>query len=616
MKSYSKANYASATEMLKNGDRSEAKKLFALILDSDPNHAAANYEMGLLTADDRKTQSSLVFFQRALQADPSNTLYWTSHIKTLISFDNTNEAESILKVLREKSPEEDAFIDLQKLIEARKKHKPTDEQIQRLINLYTQGQYSNLVINATNLLRKFSDSATLYNIQGAAYTALNQYDTAVDSLEKAVKIKPSYAEAYNNLGNALKGRGEPDKAIVNFKLAIGINPKFAEAFNNMGVSLFSKGMLDAAIEKYEEAIQIKSDYAEAYFNLGTALRNKGEIENSLKNFEEAIRIRPRYAEAYNNMGNILKDKGNYAAAINSYQTALEIKVDYAEAYINIGSTLEVLGDTEGAYENFQRAITIDPKLAAVHYNMGTILYNKGDLKLAIVHYNETVKLEPNHGKANHLLCALRGENTKTAPRVYVEDLFDKYALGFESSLVGDLEYRIPKLIRNVILNNLMGSLPSSVLDLGCGTGLVGEEIKDLCPRIEGVDLSKSMLRIAQEKNIYAQLTHADIVDFLSTKSLNFSLLIAADLFIYVGDLTEVFHQIKSKSTCGGKLLFSTEHTKKNGFHLEQSGRYSHSKLYIEKLCEKFDYDLCYFEEVPLRKDKTDVIAGALYLLNF
>ena len=60
MKSYSKANYASATEMLKNGDRSKAKKLFELILDSDPNHAAANYEMGLLTADDQKTQSSLM----------------------------------------------------------------------------------------------------------------------------------------------------------------------------------------------------------------------------------------------------------------------------------------------------------------------------------------------------------------------------------------------------------------------------------------------------------------------------------------------------------------------------------------------------------------------------
>ena len=198
----------------------------------------------------------------------------------------------------------------------------------------------------------------------------------------------------------------------------------------------------------------------------------------------------------------------------------------------------------------------------------------------------------------------------------MEKLFDGYASKFDHSLVDKLEYKAPKKISEMMVQKSTDSSLGSVLDLGCGTGLAGAEIKEHCTYLEGIDLSTSMLEKARNKNIYDKLMHRDILDYLSTEDLNFDYFISSDVFIYVGDLSDVFRLIKSRNRSGGKLVFSTEHTDKEGFFLEKSGRYSHSKTYIESLCERFNYTLSHFETGNLRKEKGVFITGGWYLLDF
>ena len=81
-------------------------------------------------------------------------------------------------------------------------------------------------------------------------------------------------------------------------------------------------------------------------------------------------------------------------------------------------------------------------------------------------------------------------------------------------------------------------------------------------------------------------------------------------------LSEIFRLIKFRNKKGGRLVFSTEEYDGDGFFLEQSGRYSHSKKYIEGLCEKFGYELYHFQTQALRKEKNQYISGGLYILEF
>ena len=106
------------------------------------------------------------------------------------------------------------------------------------------------------------------------------------------------------------------------------------------------------------------------------------------------------------------------------------------------------------------------------------------------------------------------------------------------------------------------------------------------------------------------------MEYLSTIPLDFDHYLALDVFIYVGELTEIFRLIKSRNKKPGHLVFSTEHTEKDGYHLLRTGRYSHSKSYIESLCKKFDYTISHFSTTELRKENDDFLTGGIYVLSF
>ena len=248
--------------------------------------------------------------------------------------------------------------------------------------------------------------------------------------------------------------------------------------------------------------------------------------------------------------------------------------------------------------------------------MGNALKNQGKLEEAIEAYKKALSLKPDYAEASHILSALTGKTTKSAPRDYVENLFDKYAYKFDRSLVEKLSYDIPKVITQLAVEKHGSGSLGSILDLGCGTGLTGEKIRSYCTNLEGIDLSRKMLQIAKSRNIYDNLDHVDIVEYLSNAELNFDYFIATDVFVYVGDLSEVFHLIKVRNKRPGKLIFSTEHNNEEGFHLEKSGRYSHSKSYIEKLCREFKFSISHFSEKNLRKEKGSFLIGGLYFLDF
>ena len=156
----------------------------------------------------------------------------------------------------------------------------------------------------------------------------------------------------------------------------------------------------------------------------------------------------------------------------------------------------------------------------------------------------------------------------------------------------------------------------AVLDLGCGTGLLGEKIKPFCNRLVGVDLSDKMLSKAKKKGIYDELAHQDIKEFISSQQLQYNYYIFTDVFIYIGDLRDIFSIIKKRSEVGGSLVFTTEDTEKNDYFLEKSGRFSHSKKYIECLSQEFGYQIIHSEIQNLRLENGKFIPGRYYLLEF
>ena len=77
-------------------------------------------------------------------------------------------------------------------------------------------------------------------------------------------------------------------------------------------------------------------------------------------------------------------------------------------------------------------------------------------------YEQTLKLDPSFCEAKHILNSLSGKTTKSAPKKYVEKLFDNYAANFEKSLIKNLKYNTPKIIKEMIIDYNMVKYLNSV----------------------------------------------------------------------------------------------------------------------------------------------------------
>ena len=427
---------------------------------------------------------------------------------------------------------------------------------------------------------------------------------------------PEHQFAWKVLAIVLKLTGRISESLVASQKSVQLGPLNAEAHNNLAVLLNELGRLKEAEVSYKKAIELKPDYAEAHSNLAIILKEQSRLKEAEACYRQAIKLKPDYAEAHYNMGNTLKELGRLKEAEACYKKAIKLKPDYVKAYNNLGVMLQEQGKLDEAEVSYKKAITLKPDYADFYANLGNTLRDQDKLLEAKLNYKKAIELKSDSKKFKHIFDALTGKTTNFAPREYVEVLFDNYAINFENSLVNKLEYKTPNKIVEMIVAKNPNIQLGSVLDLGCGTGLIGDEIKKYCSNLEGVDLSKLMLEKASAKNIYDKLEHKDIVEYLSTEDLDFNYFISSDVFVYVGNLSEIFRLLKSRNKSKGKFVFSTEHTDRDGFFLEQTGRYSHSKKYIESLCNKFGYKLSHFEVVNLRKNKNKFIIGGLYFLDF
>ena len=576
-------------EAHKAGQVQDADRLYTAILKAQPKHPDANHNMGVLAVGVGKVEQALPFFKTALEANQSIAQYWLSYIDALIKLDRIANAKSVLDQAKDKGAKGDSFDKLEEQLEGlvpasatvSKSQDPPQAQLQALINMHSEGLLKSALAQACYLQRKFPRSTILLDIVGAIYQGMGQLDAAAKSYEKAIKIKPE-----------------------------------AMTYYNKGVILQQQGRLTEALQAYNHCLKLKPIYAPAYYNIGKLLQNQNESEQAIQAYKKTISIQPHYSEAHNNMGMCLHKQGKLEEARLAYNEAIEKNPTYYEAYNNLGNSLKELGRLEAAINAYKKSLEIQPQYADAYSNMGTALQEQGKLEDAIQAYNKALAIKPDYGNAKHLLASLTGKTTNSAPRAYVEPLFDAYANKFDQSLVEKLAYNIPKILTDLTVKlHGSGSL-GSIIDLGCGTGLTGLEIKRFCSNLEGIDLSNQMLSQARIKNVYDKLSHIDIIEYLSNVELDFDYFISTDVFVYVGDLSEVFRLIKSRNKKPGKLVFSTEHSEKDGFHLEKSGRYSHSKGFIENLCKKLSYSISHFSETNLRKDRGVFLTGGLYILDF
>ena len=452
---------------------------------------------------------------------------------------------------------------------------------------------------------------------------MGRRDEAIAAFRRAIEIDPLYAKAYSGLGTALKESGSPtalEDAAAEYRRAISIKPDYAEGHYNLGVALAEQRKVDEAIECFRAALKLQPSFVEALNNLAAqCLLRPGEkeVNEAIECFEKSLSVRPNQMDAYIGLGAALMRKRALGAAQKTFNAAIKINPQYAKAHFGLAVAHREAGEYPEAIDACREALKLEPAWLEARSTLAMLYASAGRRDEALAAFNEALELAPDSRELQFQRDAIEGRPVKNAPLGYVESFFEDFAPFFEFHLVDHLHYRGPEHLRDAIAQ-IAHPAPQSldVLDLGCGTGLCGTLFVPWARRLEGVDLSAAMVRIAKTRGIYTDIRRSDLVSALREGAGRYDLILAGDVFIYVGDLQETFAAAHQALRPGGLLAFTAERAEGSGFVLHPTLRFAHSREYLESTAKKHGLTCIHCEEKPLRNEsKSPVLAYIMVLKN-
>lgn len=280
------------------------------------------------------------------------------------------------------------------------------------------------------------------------------------------------------------------------------------------------------------------------------------------------------------------------------------------------AALAAARDFAGAAEVMASAVDLAPHWAAGWHMLGDYRSHAGDTDGATAAYRRVAVLDTHDVFGASLALAAHGAAEQPGTDVgYVETLFDEYAGRFEHELVQDLGYAVPPVLRQQIKDALDGRRVGRAVDLGCGTGLMGVELRAMCERLEGIDLSTRMLAEARRKGIYDRLEQAELVAFLHAES-GIDLLTAADVIIYCGALAPILSAAFAALAPGGLFGFSLELHEGTGTLLQRRQlRYAHNAGETIADCVAAGFEVVVAERMAIRRERDLPVAGLLLLIR-
>jgi predicted TPR repeat methyltransferase len=263
---------------------------------------------------------------------------------------------------------------------------------------------------------------------------------------------------------------------------------------------------------------------------------------------------------------------------------------------------------------------IDEEALAEAYNRALELEKAGDIDAAVKAFEEVLAIDPeDHGGAAVRIAALgRGETPPKAPDAYVETLFDQHAEAFEDILVEQLGYAVPMMVRQRLQTLELGPF-KRLLDLGCGTGLTGEALRDMVEDMTGIDLSENMVELAHEKDVYETLYVAEVEDFLEDNDEEaFDIITATDVLPYLGALEPLFFGAAENLDAGGLFIFSSETLSDEQlagrpYMVAPHQRFAHALSYVEERLSATGFELIEVTDINVRMQDGNPTPGHLVI---
>lgn len=523
------------------------------------------------------------------------------------------------------------------------------EQLQTGIQLHREGKLEEAAAIYQQILAEDEFNPHAMHWLGLLAMQVGQLEPAVGLLGKAVQIEPNEPFYWHNFGAVLEQGNNLEEATKAYAQALLLDTNQAGTLAALGHALIKSERHAEALEPLSRALLLKPDDPDLHHHLATAWSQTGEWEKALEASAEGLRIRSDSPYSLCQHAEIELHLRKNKEAAETFATALSYRDDYPRALTGRAIALTRLGQGVESIALFRRAIELEPDSFHIHRSLAACLHALARHEEAIVEYNraleirheETPRLElavayeqmdrhdmalkiweeiavdfPDSPIVAYQIAALRGEDPPPlSPAAYTAQLFDSYAETFDDHLLNRLEYRAPGVLAKAVAPHL-GTQRPDMLDLGCGTGLCGEEFRGKVGYLAGVDLSPGMIEKARERKIYDELLVEDIITMMDQSERRFDLIMAGDVLEYLGELSGVYQAAHRILKPGGIFSFSVEEMEGEGtYRLEKTRRYTHSAQYLRDLAKTHQFEEKSLNQEVIRRQMEIDVTGLIVVLQ-
>jgi predicted TPR repeat methyltransferase len=350
------------------------------------------------------------------------------------------------------------------------------------------------------------------------------------------------------------------------------------------------------------------------FETATALTAEGRAADAAKLYREILKDQPTHLAAAQALADLVESGAASGDAAEDRRRVCAIE---AESAYKVARTALMAGRYDVAKRCYLKVLDLDPDHGDAIWGLAESCYGNDDVAESLHWYRAYLDRYPGDAEARHMVAALGdGPKPSRASDAYVRETFDHFAEDFDRQLLDDLAYRAPKLIHDLFLYACPEPHEGlDILDAGCGTGLSGVDFRDHARRLVGVDLSTEMLKRAKERGIYDELIEDEISACFHARPQDFDLIVAADVFCYIGNLSGTLAAAAVALRPGGHLVFSVESQAKRGYSLTGSGRYAHKPAYVGKAAAAAGFREVKGIEDSLRTEYGEPVRGYITLLE-
>jgi predicted TPR repeat methyltransferase len=452
--------------------------------------------------------------------------------------------------------------------------------------------------------------ATGLHKQGRLKEAVDLYRR----IAKAYAGHPDLRVVWSNLGAAYQGLNRLDDAVQALKKARALKPDAPAPHHNLGMALLAQEKLSEATDSLARAVELDPGFHDAWVGLGLACERSGDYGRAELACRNALVARPDSMMARYNLGNLLRRLGRSAEAVEAFQDCLRTQPDFAEAGYALGRTLEEAGDFNAAAGAYLDALKAAPGVEGIHNQLAQCLRSlaASDPAASRSLAEQWRTVTPDNATARHMVAALLGEVPERATDAFLTAQFNPFAAVYDAALAA-VDNQGPALLQAAVSASLpppAGTL--TVLDAGCGTGLLAGWLRAYAATLDGFDIAPAMLEKAQARGLYDSLTEGELSAVLADRAGRYDLIAVGDVLPYFGDLTAPLRDLTAALAPGGILAATVERLDEGdgaGVTLRPSGRFAHSRNHAEAAAAAAGLETISVTEAPLRRDGTVTVDG-------